>query len=124
MTIFFTTHRLEEAERLCDRVCHPQHDDALVVSSLGVFDADEPVGVGNGTGNGERGEVEIDVTPAQPAKFAPPSTGGCGYINEAAEVLVVIGAYLERAFELFFGGPIMANRPALTASSGSSKKCL
>jgi hypothetical protein len=70
---------------------------------LGVFDADELVGVGDGTGDSERGEVEIDVNPTQTAKLAPPSTGGCGYINEAAEVLVVVGARLEQGLELLPG---------------------
>ena len=78
--------------------------DAAGLVGLGVLDGDELVGVRDGAGNGQRGEVEVDVAPAQAAQLASAGAGGGGHIDEAAEVLVVVGARFQKAAEFLLGG--------------------
>jgi hypothetical protein len=73
---------------------------------LGVLDSDELVGVGDGPGNRQRGKVELEVAPAQPAQLASPGAGGGGDIDEVAEVFVVVGTSLQEAAEFFPGGRV------------------
>jgi hypothetical protein len=80
--------------------------DAAGLVGLGVLDSDELVGVGDGPGNRQRGKVEVEVAPAQPAQLASPRAGGGGDIDEAAQVFVVVGASLQETAEFFSGGRV------------------